>query len=319
MGTPGDAEPVDEAQRQQSLERVRDGGLPLRAEQRLKDLADHRGFYTSDLSVAEFALCQQAGLRPISQVMGSSVYHVGFNYVGGYNYAGAYNYGAQGFEVAALAEAWNNARERALSRLRQEAQHCGADAVVGLHIDQGRWDFVAGAIEFVAIGTAVRHQGERPNPVPVLTDLSVQDYYKLRCAGHEALGIVGGTTVYYVIPSYQTQRVQSTRLFGPGSQNQELPEFTQGLYTAREIALSHVESQARTLGAAGVVGVDFDQHERTIEIDLGGGKRQDLEITLHVLGTAIGAEGSAPASALRRTTLRPVLSLTRNTTQKGSA
>jgi uncharacterized protein YbjQ (UPF0145 family) len=308
-----DLEAAAEARREQSLERIRAGGLPLEAERRLKDLADHRGFYTSDLSVAEFALCQRSGLRAISQVMGSSVYHVGFSYRGGFYYS----YGSQGFEVTALAQAWNTARSRALSRLQQEAQHCGADAVVGVHITQGRWDFVADAIEFMAVGTAVRHEGEPPSPEPVLTDLSVQDYYKLRSAGHAALGIVGGTTVYYVIPSYQTQRVQSSRLFGPGSQNQELPEFTQGLYTARELALSRVEYQAQQLGAAGVVGVDFDQRERTIDVDAGGGSRRDLEITLHVLGTAIGPAGSAPASARANTTALPTISVTRNATSKG--
>src|SRR5277367_4076261 len=239
-----DAEIIAEREREDSLERIRRGGIPLRAEQRLKDLADHEGFFTSDLSVSEFHLCQRSGLRPISQVMGSCVYHVGF--YGRPYYGGQYGYNPRGVaaELPSLAQSWNNARELALSRLRQEAQHCRADAVIGVHIKKGAYDFVAGAIEFVAIGTAVRHEGSEPNPRPVLTDLSVQDYFKLRQAGYDALGIVGGSTVYYVIPGAATQAAQGSRMFGAGAQNQEFTDLTQGLYAARERAMSRVESAA---------------------------------------------------------------------------
>jgi len=307
-----DDETAEEREREESLARIRRGGLPLRAEQRLKDLAEHGGFFTSDLSVNEFHLCHQAGLRPISQVMGSCVYHVGYTggpYIGQY----AYNPGAVGIELPSLSQSWNAARELALSRLRQEAQHCGADAVIGVHITKGAWDFVAGAIEFVAIGTAVRHEGEKPNPTPALTDLSVQDYFKLRQAGYDALGVVGATTVYYVIPSVASQQIQSSRLWGPGSRNQELTDLTQGLYAARELAMSRVESAAQRLGAAGVVGVDFDQSIRAFEAEnrYGGGigSHKDLQITLHVLGTAISEPRQRPGATHPGLSVTPVIRL----------
>ena len=37
--------------------------------------------FTSDLSVNELALLGQAGYEPLGQVMGSSVYHVGWQYM----------------------------------------------------------------------------------------------------------------------------------------------------------------------------------------------------------------------------------------------
>ncbi len=60
-----------------SLERVKNGGIPLRAEQRLQEEAgEHRRLFTSDLTVSEFILTQHAHCEPISQVMGSCIYHV---------------------------------------------------------------------------------------------------------------------------------------------------------------------------------------------------------------------------------------------------
>ena len=34
--------------------------------------------FTSDLSINGFALCHQLGLTPLSQVMGSSIYQMGY-------------------------------------------------------------------------------------------------------------------------------------------------------------------------------------------------------------------------------------------------
>jgi len=309
-----EAETIAEREREDSLERIRRGGIPLQAEQRLKDLADHDGFFTSDLSVSEFHLCQQAGLRPVSQVMGSCVYHVG--YAGRPYYGGTYGYNVNAIaaELPSLSHSWNAARELALSRLRQEAAHCRADAVIGVHITKGAWDFVAGAIEFVAIGTAIRHEGGPPNPHPVLTGLSVQDYFKLNQAGYDALGLVGASTVYYVIPSVASQQIQRSRMMGPGSQNQELTDLTQGLYAAREAAMGRVESAARQLGAAGVVGVTYEQSIRTYEAEgsFGTGSHRDLQITLHVMGTAISEpHRTAGAPAPRGLKVTPVIRLNR--------
>lgn len=68
--------PTDEERRavEVDLERIRQGGIPLGAEQRLKRLSTaSTPFFTSDLSAKEYALAQASGLRPIAQVMGSSV------------------------------------------------------------------------------------------------------------------------------------------------------------------------------------------------------------------------------------------------------
>jgi uncharacterized protein YbjQ (UPF0145 family) len=123
----------------------------------------------------------------------------------------------------------------------------------------------------------------------VLTDLSVADVHRLRLSGHEPVGLVAASTVYYVYASWATRRAQGGWL--TGMRNQELTDFTAGIYTAREIALSNLQDQAVRASAEGVVGVDVSQHVRPYEVDSGGSKRQDLIVTFEILGTAIRASG----------------------------
>jgi uncharacterized protein YbjQ (UPF0145 family) len=70
-------------------------------------------------------------------------------------------------------------------------------------------------------------------------------------------------------------------------QNQELPDFTRGLYETRALAMAHVTREAHELHAHGVVGVAIErkQHEREREIN--NTTYTDLIIEMHVLGTAI--------------------------------
>ena len=58
-----------------------------------------------------------------------------------------------------------------------------ADAVVGVRVRHGGYDWAAGAVDCVITGTAVRVPGA-PVAWPVLSDLSGQDYWKLQQAGY---------------------------------------------------------------------------------------------------------------------------------------
>ena len=86
--------------------------------------------------------------------------------------------------------------------------------------------------------------------------------------------------------------------------NQELTDFTQGVYEAREMALGRASSQAKSLGAGGMVGVDVDHRIAVREYEQGGTRRKDLIVTFHVLGTAIAPHGEhrplAPETVVRQ-------------------
>jgi uncharacterized protein YbjQ (UPF0145 family) len=282
-----------------SLER---GELPLRAQQRLEEIGRAgSGLFTSDLSVDEFALLRGIGLRPLAQVMGSSIYHVGWQQRPG---AWGMQMGGVSQELTVVSEAWNTARSRAFGRLEQEAKLVGADAVVGVRLQVGRHDWAVGAIEYVAVGTAVRIDGAAERPI--LTDLSGQDFWKLWRAGQQPLGVVGASTVHYIVAGWTTQRAQSG--FAASWANQELTDFTQGVYDARETALGRMTSEAQRLGAAGVVGVSIVHAVEEREAG-GGSGRRDLVVTFHVLGTAIGPS----STELRELAVSPRLDLSRDT------
>ncbi|MGO9487603.1 MAG: heavy metal-binding domain-containing protein [Solirubrobacteraceae bacterium] len=280
-----------EEQRQQSLARVENGGIPLAAELRLRELSRGAGAFTSDLSVGSFALSHELGLRPLAQVMGSSIYQVGYQATMPSGLEGGFMY-----ELEALSEAWNEVRDRAFARLAQEAEVVGADAVVGVQISSGAREFTAGAIECIVIGTAVRTDGKptagapgagAKRPAPVLTELSVPDFWKLRRAGIGTLGVVAWTSVFFV-QAWAAAQLGGMMGF---SQNQELGEYTQGFYAARETVMERLGSQARALGATGVVGVRVDHTARPTEGGGGPYQRRGLIVSFSAIGTAISEHG----------------------------
>jgi uncharacterized protein YbjQ (UPF0145 family) len=277
-----------DAEQAASLDALARGGLPLRAQQRLGEIGARGGLFTSDLSVSEFALVDSIGLRPVAQVMGSSIYHVGWQ-----QRPGSFGWQANAIsqELSVLSEAWNQARLLAFGRLEEEARLVGAHAVVGVRLTRGAHDWAVGAVEYVAVGTAVRIEGAPPAERPALTDLSGQDYRKLWQAGYRPLGVVGASTVFYIVPGWSQQQAQAG--FASSWANQELGDFTRGVYDARETALGRLSAEARSQGAAGVVGVTIAHSAEEREASSGSSRRTDLIVTMHVLGTTIGERAEA--------------------------
>jgi len=271
----------DDESRLADIARVEGGGIPLAAEERIRQLAAGGTAFTSGLSVGDFALAKLDDVRPICQVMGSSVYKVGWQ---NYPWSGSWSDGSVS-ELRQLTDAWNHARELALGRLQQEAELAGCHAVVDVTFGANRHEFLAGELEIVVNGTAVHlpEGGERL----VLTDFSLLEYTLLRRAGYRPVGVVTSTSVFYVVPSYSTRRVTRSGSGWFAAPNQELQDFTQGIYAAREMALARATEQARRLGAGGMVGMRIEHHVGTRERGSENNKRIDLIVTFHTLGTAI--------------------------------
>ena len=275
-GPDAEATKAARLEQQASIDELVRGGLTTSAEKRLREAAG--GPFTTDLSVNEYALARSAGVRPLAQVMGSSVYHVGWQ-----RSPAGWSSQAGSQELTVLSEAWNEARRLAFGRLGREAELVGAHAVVGMQLRTGEHDWLAGAIEYVAFGTAVQVDGDE-SATPVLTDLSLQEYWQLRRAGYRPAGLCGATGVFYVVSGWAQQRAQ----VGWGSwANQELADFTQGLYDAREVTIGRITRQAQAGSAVGVVGVSLSYEVKEIE---GGGRRTDLLVTMHALGTAVAED-----------------------------
>jgi uncharacterized protein YbjQ (UPF0145 family) len=280
-GGDGEDRKAREARRDADIARIASGGIPLAAEERLRTLGAESGqAFTSDLGVAEFALARRSGLEPITQVLGSCVYHVGWQFMGGGWYS-------QSQELRVLSEAYNDCRQRAFDRLRAEAELAGADAVVGVRVTAARYDWGTDLIEFQAIGTAVRAEGLRTPRGPALTNLSGQDCALLLASGHRPCGVVGSTAVFFGTLYSWSQPIPMTS-WGAWS-NVEMVGATQTWYSARHRALSDIAAQAAALGGGGIVATEWGQEERPYE---SGDRLAGITYVIHALATAIAPGGT---------------------------
>ena len=224
-------------------------GIPESGRQRIERMKQDvpRGFFTSDLSTNEFLLVKQSGFEPLGMVLGSSIYHIGFQQ----------SSWSRSQEMAVLTQAMYHARELAMTRMEEEADQLGADGIVGVRLEIGRYEWGADMAEFIAVGTAVRHRaGElhrAPNGRPFTSDLSGQDFATLLRTGYRPVGLVMGNCVYHV--AHQSMR-QAWKQIG---QNQEMTLYTQALYEARELAMSRMQTEAEALEAGGIVGTRIQQ------------------------------------------------------------
>jgi uncharacterized protein YbjQ (UPF0145 family) len=223
-----------------SIEGVPEAGI-ARLEQ------NKRGLFTSDLSVAEFLLVKEAGFDPLGLVVGSSIFHIGFQQ----------SSWKTSEEMQVLSEAMYSARELAMTRMEEEADQLGADGIVAVRLEVSRYDWGEHMAEFIAIGTAIKHrEGElhrAPNGRPFTSDLSGQDFWTLLRSGHRPVGLVMGSCVYHVAHRGMFQAMKQA------GQNVELPNFTQALYDARELAMERMQAEAEALQAEGIVGVQLTE------------------------------------------------------------
>jgi uncharacterized protein YbjQ (UPF0145 family) len=249
----------------QSLEGIPESGL-----ERLEQ--NREGLFTSDLSVNEFLLVKEAGFDPVGLVVGSSIFHIGLQVVGP----------TTSRELEMLSQAMYSARQLAMTRMEEEADQLGADGIVGVRLDIGRYDWGPNMAEFIAIGTAVKHREgvlhRAPSGRPFQSDLSGQEFWTLLRTGHRPVGMVMGSCVYHVGRRSPIKAIAQT------ARNIELPNFTQALYDARELAMQRMQSEAQELGAEGIVGVSLSEKSH------GWGSHV---IEFFALGTAIVATDDA--------------------------
>ncbi len=263
----------------ESLRRLRGGGLPTRAALRLQEEAgEHHKLFTSDLSTNEFLVAREVGLMPISQVMGSSIYHIGM----------IPDYKGKTGEIDVISTAHREARQLALHRLKLEADIVDADVVIGVHLAErlvtkgahGKGgDDGDEVIEFTVVGTAAKAPWlHRPHGDPVLTDLSGQDLWALARDGWAPCGMVFDFCRYHV------WHVMKEGLWSAGG---EVKSATQGVEAARDLVASRVTAQAFRTGAEMVVGSDIKVDVREVPCGWEGCKLNDLDIDVTWYGTGV--------------------------------
>lgn len=84
-------------------------------------------------------------------------------------------------------------------------------------------------------------------PALFTSDLSVNEFMLIRECGFHPRGLVFGSSIVNIGVSVRRW-----------SKNQEMSRYTQAMYSARELAMQRMETEAELLGADGVVGVRLD-------------------------------------------------------------
>jgi uncharacterized protein YbjQ (UPF0145 family) len=260
-----------------SLARVANGGIPLRATERLAEEAGagHR-LFTSDLSVNEYLLARDAGCEAIAQVMGTSIYHIGR----------IPDYKGKTDELEIISNGHRESRRLAVARLAEEAALVGANAVVGAQLRErmitmgarGKGGDDGGeVIEFTVVGTAVRAAFlQHPPGQPIVTDLSGQDLWTLAMEGWAPCGFL------FEFCRYHGWHVTS----GSGTVG-EISDAENEVEQARQIASARITAQAQAHGAEFVVGSDLTIRVREVPCGFGGCEKDDLDVDVSWFGTGI--------------------------------
>jgi uncharacterized protein YbjQ (UPF0145 family) len=246
--------------------------------------AEPNGPFGSALTVAEFALLQNAGVAPLAAVMGCNIRWFSMllpmpalrppgRRTWQYN-VGLYKGNRYEHDVVAVSDldaAETKARHAALDQLRAEALELGANAVIGVRRLPGnvsqdraprssrRWQALGASpsvtrqITHQIVGTAVRDPANRRRELR-LSALSGSDFWKLRCAGWEPVGIVGGCSHQFGSNVWVNYAVR------------ELQGVTAIWSSARAAALDQLWAEFAELSADGVVGLSFETHHETIKL-----------------------------------------------------
>ena len=245
-------------------------GIPESGRQRLRQ--NKSGLFTSDLSVNEYLLIEDAGFEPLGLVLGTSIYHIGYQR----------RRLSRAHELDFLSKALYHARELAMGRMEEEAADLGADGIVGVRLTVEGFARGGHVAEFLAVGTAVKHRDGRdhraPGGRPFTSDLSGQDFWTLLRTGSRPVGLVMGSCVW---------SVPLTGGWAPGvalRRNVELVGYTQAMYEVRELAMGRMQSEAEALQADGIVGVELAENHH----GWGG-----TVVEFFAVGTAIVRDGTA--------------------------
>ena len=247
---------AERAQRdERSLASLRQGGLPLRATERLTaKVTGGHALWTSNLSIDDALALDHLQYQPLEHVIGASVYHVGYNA----NNTGQWQSG----DIGMLSTAMYTARDLAIGRMLQEAQLLGAHGIVDVKLEEKAYEWGSHLIDVVANGTAIRLRGNAPLlPRPFVSNLPVQKALALLQLGYVPLHLAMGFAAFYQVTSRADE--QQMRGWRSSWLNSEMGSFNRATMQARHIGILRMQQDAAQHGAEGILGSDvhFEVHE----------------------------------------------------------
>jgi uncharacterized protein YbjQ (UPF0145 family) len=197
---------------------------------------------TSDLSVDEALLLHAAGWEPLDLVSGVAVVSIP---------VGVWNWGQGAIGLAS--DAHNAAVDQAARVLRSECGKVHGHGVVGVRVEVTVRTY---HIDVELVGTAVRpidgkdaRGKDAAEAMPFVSDLSARDFTLLLRAGWMPVGLAFGACFVYA------PRRTAGAAMRQSTQNVELTNYTEAMYSARESAMERMQRSALEAGGQGVVEV----------------------------------------------------------------
>lgn len=197
---------------------------------------------TSDLSVDEALLLHSAGWEPLDLVCGVAVVSVP---------AGVWTWGRGAISMAS--DAHDAAVDQASRALRAECSKVHGHGVVGVRVGV---EVRSHHIDVELVGTAVRPMDgkdargrDAAQAVPFVSDLSARDFTLLLRAGWMPVGLAFGASFVYA------PRRTAGAAMKQSTQNVELTNYTEAMYSARESAMEKMQRSALAVAGQGVVEV----------------------------------------------------------------
>ena len=196
----------------------------------------------SDLSIDEVLLLHSAGWEAVALVYGQSAFSLP-------RAAWMWQQGAG--PVVEATQAATYAVENAVRDVLHDCAAAGGHGVIGAGVEVEVEHARAMAR---LVGTAVRPIGAQPMVGrPFLSNLAGRDFVLLAGAGWMPVGLAFGTTLI------RAPRRSVRATVAQMSQNVELTNLTETLYSAREGAMAAMQSSAKANGATGVVDVRVEE------------------------------------------------------------
>jgi uncharacterized protein YbjQ (UPF0145 family) len=275
------AEIERKAREQAAVEALTRGDILPRARHRIEhQLAQKTKLYSTDMSTKEFLLSEECDIEPLGQVMGTCFYTIE-------NFP-VPNFRSQ--ENMMLAHGHMTARTNAVERMKKEAKLYGADGIVSVRIKMKEQPGFGGSlIEFTAIGTAVKVNGWEPEDLdkePFTSELNGQEFWQLIHAGYRPVNIAFGICSYYINSDQWTLPLVRTGIFFSRA-NQEIEQWTEGMYTARDLAMSRMQKELEDSGSDGCVGMTVNCELREVEYERANLQYVDLLATFTAIGSSI--------------------------------
>jgi uncharacterized protein YbjQ (UPF0145 family) len=161
--------PVSAARQQDILNAIQNDVVPTHIKQRVHASKEGKGPWLATFNPAELLIMRSHGIRPIATVSSTCWLHYGWSWTKGH---------AQGWQ-------------RALDRLRKEAQEAGANAVLDVRMRTIPLN-MENSMDFSLIGTAVYVEGLSPSTNPIIATVPALEFVKLLDSDIIPVGIAVG-------------------------------------------------------------------------------------------------------------------------------